>query len=448
MADINNMVLTEKGEVLYAKGQAGATIHFTKMMVGAGDIGSVDPQTLTSLINGKFNIGIQSKSVNTAQKVALISGTFTNENITEAIYICEIGLFAEDPDEGEILYSYASAGAKGDYMSPASNGPYSWNYQVYAAIGNAPNITVTLSNLQYDTSVINSNTTLVIIKGDNQKAINQSIDNKFKIYTTTNSGNTYTITSSDIDTLEDGYPITVRFNEDSTGDISLIVNNSNAHDVVDYFNNKISNVRDGLVAKLVFDANNSNFQLLGKGGEGNLTSDKLLIGYYGTGNDGVVHGNVANNGTLNASLNAGESYSIPNGFATGGTIAANSLANQTQATATAADVVNGKTAWVDGSEITGNASIESLGGKQYTTSTINHTSGAIDTVNLPFTPSIVKLYGVASGATYAWTSGTVPGFTNIHSGAPTYDNTVTIVGNVLTIPSTWVTTAIYYYAWE
>lgn len=406
MANFNSMVLTNKGQVLYAKAQAGATINFTKMAVGIGAMGSIDPTTLTDLISRKFDIAIQGKTVNTAEKIVLISGTLTNTDMTESVYLQEIGLYAMDPDDGEILYSYASAGQYGDYTSPAANGPYAWNYQVYAAIGNAANVSVTLSNLQYDTGIVNTNTTFSIIKGSNQKDINKSIDNKLKPYLTTNSGNVYTITNSDIDTLTDGYPILVRFNADSTGDISVIVNDSTAHDVVDYFNNKVSNVRNGLIAKLVWDANNSNFQLQGKGGEGDATPNQVLINKKFTNNSGLQVGTMPENGTLNADLNAGQSFIVPAGHTTGGTITANSLASQTPSTATTADIVNGKKVWINGVETTGIATIASLGGYQSATGTVvsgqagnfYYPNGSSDSVysivvsGLNFIPKLVIAY--------------------------------------------------------
>lgn len=332
MANFNSMVLTEKGQILYAKGQAGATINFTKLAVGIGSIGNTDPTTLTDLVNHKFDIAIQGKTVNTLQKVALISGTLTNANMTESVYIQEIGLYAQDPDDGEILYSYASAGQYGDYTSPATNGPYAWNYQVYAAIGNAANVTVTLSNLQYDTGIVNTNTTFSIIKGSNQKDINKSIDNKLKIYPTTNSGNVYTVTSSDIDTLEDGYPLKLRFNADSTGNSSLIVNGSISMDIVDYFGNKVSNIRNGLIANVVYDANNSNFQLLGKGGEGDATQDQILIGKKVTVNNGVITGTMPNNNTPATNLPINGTFSIPKGYHPGTEIITQNIATKAVAT--------------------------------------------------------------------------------------------------------------------
>ena len=417
MANFNSMVLTEKGQILYAKGQAGATINFTKMAVGIGAIGSTDPTTLTDLVSHKFDIAIQGKTVNTLEKVALIGGTLTNENMTETVYLQEIGLYAQDPDEGEILYSYASAGQFGDSTSPASNGPYAWNYQVYAAIGNAANVTVTLSNLQYDTGLVNTNTTFSIIKGSNQKEINKSIDNKFKPYLTTNSGNVYTITSNDIDTLTDGYPILVRFNADSTEDISVIINGSSAYDVVDYFNNKVTNVRNGLVAKLVFDANNSNFQLLGKGGEGDATEEQILEGKKVTVNSGPLVGTMVNNNVPSTNLSINATYTIPRGFHPGTEVVTQNIQTKTAATynpstseqtiasgqylnepqtitattgtATVDDVVAGKTFnSASGIGLIGIATIASLGGAQVASGSFYRNLSTV-TVALPFTPNVI-----------------------------------------------------------
>ena len=54
-------------------------------------------------------------------------------------------------------------------------------------------------------------------------------------------------------------------------------------------------------------------------------------------------------------LNAGGSYTIPEGYHNGkGKVTANTLASQTEGTATADNITAGKTAWVNGNLITGN----------------------------------------------------------------------------------------------
>lgn len=82
----------------------------------------------------------------------------------------------------------------------------------------------------------------------------------------------------------------------------------------------------------------------------NLLSGKQLIDQNGA----IVTGTMTNRGNVSQSLNAGGSYTIPSGYhAGGGKVTANSLSSQTSATATAADIRSGKTAWVNGSRITG-----------------------------------------------------------------------------------------------
>ncbi|MEK8128653.1 hypothetical protein WMW72_12120 [Paenibacillus filicis] len=71
-------------------------------------------------------------------------GMFDNGNITTPTYTCEVGLFALDPQDGEILYSYANAGTQGDTIPPISSGPLSKQFQLNAAIGNASNVTATV----------------------------------------------------------------------------------------------------------------------------------------------------------------------------------------------------------------------------------------------------------------------------------------------------------------
>lgn len=85
--------------------------------------------------------------------------------------------------------------------------------------------------------------------------------------------------------------------------------------------------------------------------ESNVLSGKTF--YAGSSND-IRTGTMVNRGNISQSLNAGGSYTIPAGYHSGsGKITANSLSSQTQGTATAADIEEGKIAWVNGSKIIG-----------------------------------------------------------------------------------------------
>lgn len=88
-----------------------------------------------------------------------------------------------------------------------------------------------------------------------------------------------------------------------------------------------------------------------------------------------VIGTMPNNGAVSGALNCGGSYKIPKGYHDGnGVITANSLASQTVGTATAAQILSGKTAWANGEKITG--TIQSQAAQTITPGTANKTIAA------------------------------------------------------------------------
>lgn len=90
--------------------------------------------------------------------------------------------------------------------------------------------------------------------------------------------------------------------------------------------------------------------LTNPGTAADLLTGKQLIDASGK----VLSGSMTDRGAVSQSLNAGGSYTIPAGYHNGsGRVTANSLSSQTGGTATAADIASGKTAWVNGSRITG-----------------------------------------------------------------------------------------------
>lgn len=88
------------------------------------------------------------------------------------------------------------------------------------------------------------------------------------------------------------------------------------------------------------------------------TRSHVLSGYTAVtqdSDDDIATGTMPNRGAVNQALNAGGAYTIPQGYHNGsGKVSANSLASQTPADAVAANLTSGKTAWVNGTKITGN----------------------------------------------------------------------------------------------
>lgn len=90
---------------------------------------------------------------------------------------------------------------------------------------------------------------------------------------------------------------------------------------------------------------------------GNAADSQVLLGktYYNTDAKTKRTGTMLNRGAVSpGGLNAGESYTIPEGYHNGaGKVTTNSLVSQTDANAAAGDILKGKTGWVKGSKVTG-----------------------------------------------------------------------------------------------
>lgn len=149
MANFNAAVLTLKGISLLAKTQAGQTgIEFTKAASGSG---SYEPGELLldkeALKDQRQEFPFDKLSVENKTTVS-VKFTITNEqetgNLQEGYHVKEVGIFAADPDEGEVLYAIATAVEdRWDYM-PAYNSlmPAYITVEFYAEVSNASEVTI------------------------------------------------------------------------------------------------------------------------------------------------------------------------------------------------------------------------------------------------------------------------------------------------------------------
>ena len=109
--------------------------------------------------------------------------------------------------------------------------------------------------------------------------------------------------------------------------------------------------------------------------KGTATPEQVLAGVpfsneYSTDQIGTM----PNIGQQISTINAGGKTIISKGYHDGtGYVQANSLASQTQANADASKILSGYSAWVNGVKVNGNATIQSLGGKNYKIGTVSST---------------------------------------------------------------------------
>ena len=104
MAEWSNATMTDVGADLQAKVNAGKTkLTFTKIKVGSG-VNATNPLALTDVISSKWET--TNFVVKQEGKIVSVDTFINNTGIHEAFRMSEIGLFAQDPDKGEILYAY------------------------------------------------------------------------------------------------------------------------------------------------------------------------------------------------------------------------------------------------------------------------------------------------------------------------------------------------------
>ena len=107
--------ITNAGRDLLTKTLAGSQLTITKVMVGNGKLSGQDPAALTDLVSPKH------PATATVPKVTDGTVTFTiqyQNQETGMVTINEYGVFAQDPDAGEILLYYATLGDYPQYVMP------------------------------------------------------------------------------------------------------------------------------------------------------------------------------------------------------------------------------------------------------------------------------------------------------------------------------------------
>lgn len=166
----NPSKLTTAGKALLAKAQAGQTsIQITKAQTGSGSYSSGENiESRTALKTPKQTFPIQNKVISDADNTVILKIAITNKSETETLStgydITEFGIFAQDPQKGEILYSIATASTS-DYM-PAYNGvlPSVINMSYYLEVSNAANVTINSAGalaLQADLEALEARVTTI-----------------------------------------------------------------------------------------------------------------------------------------------------------------------------------------------------------------------------------------------------------------------------------------------
>lgn len=139
---IGSVYLTKRGRNLLAKAVAGTNLSFTRFAIGDGYLNGAAIDDLNNVISFKETVSISKKQFNEVGKVKL-SGNFTNAAVG-GFYYRELGLFATDPDLGEILYAYGNADSRAEYIPVSTEEIYEKTIVLNTYISNAASVTAVI----------------------------------------------------------------------------------------------------------------------------------------------------------------------------------------------------------------------------------------------------------------------------------------------------------------
>ena len=446
-------ILTEIGKAKIANsGVMGTKVNFTKLKIGDGNGSYYNPtEKQTDLVNTKWEGNITHVGTDEKNPNWIVIEVMVPANVG-GFTIREYGAF---DDEGNML---AISKCAETYKPTADDGSTKeLLIKMILAVSNTENIT-----LKIDPTIIFAKKSeieeLKNIVNDIEDKLNKHIDDS--LYQ--EAGGTATAITLSMQTLKNGYSKTFIATTNNNGSATTI----NGKPLYKPGTTTAPNIKEGKAYTVWYNSVSDCF-FLQASAEGDATVAQVLAGaIFSTDDDtglvgvmpnntgtnkalalnetwvipkgyhdgnGRVTQNIPNNGAINANLNCGQSKSLPAGYTSGGTITANSLASQTPANATAAQILAGYTAWVNGNLINGNAQQKQSASGVWQIRSL--ASGASVSFTLPFTPSLLCALDNYSPKSY-WmysTENTNVIFSGRYSSSYTSPNCeMTISGNTIT----------------
>jgi hypothetical protein len=142
----NTAVLTTKGAALLSKLISGNTLTITKAQTGAGSVSADSLVSQTAVTTPKQIMTFRTVSYPTDGQAALPC-YLENDNLTAGYTCTQVGIFANDPDDGEILFFIAQADTGGGTPIPSNTEMpgFTAEWTFYFTYGQAESVSVTVN---------------------------------------------------------------------------------------------------------------------------------------------------------------------------------------------------------------------------------------------------------------------------------------------------------------
>lgn len=142
----NEMHTTNLGDHLSTSLMAGETLTFTKIGIGAGDpISREQVKEMTTLIDPRAYFPIN-EVIDNKDGTVVVRCNLVNKDVEERFYIKEIGIYANDPKRGEILYGVIACGDAADLFSAKTDKLLSITNDILVKVTDAKNVTFVISD--------------------------------------------------------------------------------------------------------------------------------------------------------------------------------------------------------------------------------------------------------------------------------------------------------------
>ena len=147
MSNWSSYQFTRKGEQLRAKVEAGkCKLTLTKIKIGNGSVTLGDIKDMSDLKSPQLVLGISSCAVSAEDdRVCEVVGIASSSNVDNAFSVTEMGLYANDPDVGEILYLVEIDTSPDDMPNKNAQSPVTLTYQIELVTSNTANVTALVS---------------------------------------------------------------------------------------------------------------------------------------------------------------------------------------------------------------------------------------------------------------------------------------------------------------
>lgn len=135
--------ITQKGMNLIAKGIAGGfPLQFVGAEIGTGAIGGGDDPAAYDGLKIKYADAMLSDTLYQGGATCRFSAQYSVSGLVNAVLITEIGIYAQDPDLGRVLFAYTNLGEHPDRLFPSDQASFYKFYDVVVSFSAGSGVTV------------------------------------------------------------------------------------------------------------------------------------------------------------------------------------------------------------------------------------------------------------------------------------------------------------------